>query len=57
MGAIVIMRSGNDSDEDRKLYRKRGAFGSIGKTVQGSSGLSVIQAAIQYVRMHRVQLR
>ena len=48
-GAMVIMRSGNDSDKDRELYLKRGAFGSVGKVLQGCREKLVIQSAREHI--------
>jgi len=39
-GAVVVVRSGNDSDEDKQLYIQRGAFGSIDKVLHGGNAAS-----------------
>jgi len=36
-GAVVVMRSGNDNDTDRRLYTEQGAFGTIGKVLHGAN--------------------
>ena len=41
-GAVVVVRSGNDSDEDKQLYIERGAFGSIDKVLHGGNTASSI---------------
>ena len=49
-GALVVMRSGNDSDEDKQLYAERGAFGSIDKVLRaGSESVWVIEQAKQQI--------
>jgi len=47
-GAVVVIRSGNDSDEDKQLYIERGAFGSIDKVLH-SGNTGVLQQAKQRV--------
>jgi len=61
LGALVVIRSGNDSDEDREVYTQRGAFGSIGKVLHGGHGHGtvIINQAKRYIsdRLERLQGR
>jgi len=44
-GALVVIRSGNDSDEDMALYMARGAFGSISKVLHGEADPDIVKRA------------
>jgi len=44
-GALVVMRSGNDSDEDIALYMARGAFGVVSKVLHGTGEPDVVTQA------------
>ena len=59
MGALVMIRSGNDSDEDREMYTQHGAFGCVGKVLHGGHGRGtvIINQAKRYIsdRLERLQ--
>ena len=44
-GALVVMRSGNDSDEDIALYMERGAFGVVSKVLHGTGEPDILTQA------------
>ena len=56
-GALVVIRSGNDTDDDRARYIAAGAFGCVGKLLKGSAGEGVVGSAIKAIRnnMQRVE--
>ena len=45
-GAVVVVRSGIDSNEDRALCVERGAIGCISKVLRGDHKPDVIDKAI-----------
>ena len=48
-GALVVLRSGNDSNEDRDIYIQQGAFGCIGKVLHGGDGTVIINQAKRHI--------
>jgi len=44
-GALVVMRSCNDSEEDMALYIERGAFGVVSKVLHGASDPDIVNRA------------
>merc|ERR1712153_248164 len=48
-GGLVVLRSGNDSNEDRDTYIQQGAFGCIGKVLHGGHGTVIIDQAKRHI--------
>lgn len=48
-GAVVLMRSGNDSDSDKQMYLDHGAFGSVGKMLIDADVEHVIRDARAHI--------
>jgi len=48
-GALVVMRSGNDSDEDIALYMERGAFGVVSKVLHGTGEPDILTQAKMHI--------
>merc|ERR1712166_1427319 len=48
-GALVVMRSGNDSDEDLALYRERGAFGAVSKALTDAAEPEILTQAKEMI--------
>ena len=55
-GAVVVVRSGNDSDKDKQLYIERGAFGSIDKVLHsGSQSKYVLMQAKECILIRHIK--